>query len=72
MLYSFTGPPDNGANPGFGVLFDEAGNIYGSTQVGGADKVGVDVELSPSGSGYVESVLYSFAGSPDGANQSTG
>jgi uncharacterized repeat protein (TIGR03803 family) len=64
VLYSFTGQPD-GENPFAGVIRDTAGNLYGTTYVGGASGYGVVFKLEPSGK---ERVLHSFAGPPtDGA-----
>jgi uncharacterized repeat protein (TIGR03803 family) len=58
---------DDGDGPGFGdLLFDQAGNIYGTTISGGVHHGGVVYELRPSGSGWTESVLYSFAGGSGG------
>jgi uncharacterized repeat protein (TIGR03803 family) len=34
VLYNFTGPPD-GAHPAASLIFDEAGNVYSTTQSGG-------------------------------------
>jgi len=64
VLYSFTGANDGGA-PAAGLIFDGAGNLYGTASVGGLYNKGVVFELSPSGSGWDENVLYSFQG-PDG------
>ncbi len=65
VLYTFTGP--GGASPQAGLIMDRAGNLYGTTTVGGAGGYGTVFELSPNGSGgYTESVLHSFAGG-DGA-----
>ena len=61
MLYAFKGSPD-GANPEYGDLVFEAGNIYGTTAYGGTSSVGTVYELMPSGSGYTESVIYNFSG----------
>lgn len=47
----------DGARPAAGVVEDAAGNLYGTTQQGGADLNGVVFELSPSGA---QTVLYSF------------
>jgi uncharacterized repeat protein (TIGR03803 family) len=72
VLYSFTGGVD-GANPYFAdVIFDAAGNLYGTTVGGGSHNLGTVFELSPSGSGWSESVLYSFGGGSDGANPYSG
>jgi uncharacterized repeat protein (TIGR03803 family) len=58
ILHSFTG--SDGANPIGGVVFDSAGNLYGTTEEGGDYGYGTVFELSPSSSGWSESVLYSF------------
>jgi uncharacterized repeat protein (TIGR03803 family) len=67
VLYRFTGEGDGGS-PLSNVVFDSAGNIYGSTQIGGASNLGAVYKLTPSGGGnYTESVIYNFAGGSDGA-----
>ncbi|MFZ0706264.1 MAG: choice-of-anchor tandem repeat GloVer-containing protein [Candidatus Korobacteraceae bacterium] len=58
VLYNFTGGSDGGS-PDAGVIFDKAGNLYGTTIVGGTGH-GTVYELMPSGSGWSESVLYAF------------
>jgi uncharacterized repeat protein (TIGR03803 family) len=58
----------DGESPSAGVIFDNSGNLYGTTQSGGANNDGIVFELSPSGSSWTESVLYSFTGSRDGKN----
>jgi uncharacterized repeat protein (TIGR03803 family) len=57
----------DGANPEAGLVADASGNLYGTTVYGGASGYGVVYELVAS-TGYTYTVLYSFAGSPDGAN----
>jgi uncharacterized repeat protein (TIGR03803 family) len=59
----------NGANPVSGLVFDKAGNLYGTTLAGGKGK-GVVFELSPnSNGGWTESVIYEFGSvTNDGAN----
>jgi uncharacterized repeat protein (TIGR03803 family) len=72
VLYSFTGGLD-GAYPEFSnVIFDDNGNLYGTTGYGGTNEDGVVFELSPVGGGWTETVLYNFAGGTDGANPMNG
>jgi len=70
VLYRFTGGLD-GAYPG-DLIFDEAGNIYGITALGGSYNGGVAYELTPSGSGYTETVIYNFGGVGDGFEPQSG
>jgi uncharacterized repeat protein (TIGR03803 family) len=77
VLYRFTGGSD-GAMPVAGLVFDQAGNLYGTTGEGGTfdglcstDQLdygcGVVFELSPQAGGtWSESVLYAFTGLGDG------
>jgi uncharacterized repeat protein (TIGR03803 family) len=67
VIYSFTGGTD-GTNPVAGVSTDTDGNLYGTTSFGGAFGAGAVYELSPSGPGWSEKVLYSFQGGSDGQN----
>lgn len=71
VLYSFTGGADGGT-PYAGLVMDSAGNLYGTTNAGGAHGQGTVFELSNSGGTWTETVLYSFAGSPDGAAPEAG
>jgi uncharacterized repeat protein (TIGR03803 family) len=70
VLYSFTGP--DGAYPIGALVRDAAGNLYGTTEVGGnlsdcsssnGPGCGVVFKIDPSGK---ETVLYSFTGGADG------
>jgi uncharacterized repeat protein (TIGR03803 family) len=65
VLHTFSGP--DGANPFAGVVRDAAGNLYGTTVNGGQYGFGTVFELSPSGSTWTPSVLWSFTGGSDGA-----
>ena len=72
VLHSFTGGGD-GEYPTAGLTMDRAGNFYGTTMNGGASNLGVAFRLSPVGSGWVLTPLYSFQGPPnDGENPSSG
>jgi uncharacterized repeat protein (TIGR03803 family) len=65
VLHSFTGTPD-GAYPSAGLVSDNSGNLYGTTENGGAFGYGTLFKIEAGG---VETVLHSFAGGPtDGAN----
>ncbi len=59
VLWNFTGQSDGGS-PYAGVIFDQAGNLYGTTSSGGANGLGAVYELSPTQSGWSETTLYSF------------
>lgn len=64
VIYSFPGGA-NGAGPAGALLFDSAGNIYGTTGAGGTNfcrvgGCGTVYELTPSNGGWSESVLYAF------------
>lgn len=62
VLYEFTGEKDGNAPEG-GLLRDSAGNLYGTTVVGGKFGLGTVFKLDTSGN---ESVLHDFAGGTDG------
>lgn len=50
----------DGAAPAGALAFDAQGRIFGTTTAGGFNNQGTVFELTPSGSGYAESVVYSF------------
>lgn len=68
VLHSFTG--QDGEMPEAGLIFDAAGNLYGTTTYGGASYncigypgCGAIFKMSPNSDGtWTESVLYSFKG----------
>jgi uncharacterized repeat protein (TIGR03803 family) len=64
-IYMFTGAPD-GSRPYSGLTIDNSGNLYGTTQSGGANGIGCVYMVSPMSNGWSETVLHSFSGS-DGA-----
>jgi len=59
VLHNFAGKPWDGENPYAGVIRDKAGNLYGTTELGGPSGYGTVWELDTSGT---LSVLQSFAG----------
>jgi len=60
VIYSFTGGSD-GSYPNGNLIFDAAGNIYGTANQGGDYGVGTVFELSPGSVGtWIETTLYSF------------
>jgi uncharacterized repeat protein (TIGR03803 family) len=73
VLYSFTGGKD-GFTPRADLIFDGAGNLYGTTAYGGSFGgncgsigCGVVFKLTPNSDGtWTESVLCTFTGSGDG------
>ncbi|MFI5114680.1 MAG: choice-of-anchor tandem repeat GloVer-containing protein [Terriglobales bacterium] len=71
VLYDFKGMPD-AANPYGGLIFDELGNLYGTTYFGGATGMGAVFQLIPGPNGtWQENVLYSFQGGTDGSFPTT-
>jgi uncharacterized repeat protein (TIGR03803 family) len=76
VLYKFKGPSfDDGEGPSGQLAMDSSGDIFGTTNLGGANvcSCGTIFELTSSGSGYIESVVHSFAGGgSDGANPENG
>jgi uncharacterized repeat protein (TIGR03803 family) len=70
-LYQFAGGSD-GVFPDGGVTFDRSGNLYGTTCCGGSRGFGAVFKLTSSGSGWTESLIYSFQGLTDGKEPVTG
>jgi uncharacterized repeat protein (TIGR03803 family) len=70
VLYSFTGTGGDGANPYAGLVRDGEGNLYGTTEWGGAfSDWGTVFELDENGK---ETVLHSFDKKKGGANPYAG
>jgi hypothetical protein len=73
VLYTLNGTTD-GKNPGNGLVSDRGGNLYGVASLGGTypcpDNLGCGTifRLSPHGTGWIFSVVYSFTGVSDGWN----
>jgi|HubBroStandDraft_6_1064221.scaffolds.fasta_scaffold213792_1 uncharacterized repeat protein (TIGR03803 family) len=68
VLYNFTGSAD-GESPYGSLARDTAGNLYGTTEAGGASGAGTVFKVDKSGT---HTVLYSFTGGSDGANPYVG
>jgi uncharacterized repeat protein (TIGR03803 family) len=64
VLHTFTGGFDGGS-PSTGLAQDAAGNLYGTTTLGGASGKGVVFKLDTTGKLIV---LHAFTGSADGGN----
>lgn len=65
VLYTF-GSVGDGAVPVAGVIFDGAGNLYGTTSGGGTNGQGTVFQLVRSASGWSEHILYNFQAQNDG------
>lgn len=55
-----------GFSPAYGLAMDNAGNLYGITSWGGENGTGVVYEISPSGNGWTNQVIYNFAANDGG------
>jgi len=71
VLYSFAGGTD-GRGGYAGLVIDASGNLYGTSQFGGANGLGMVFELVNSGGTYTEKVLHSFTGGSDGQEPNAG
>jgi uncharacterized repeat protein (TIGR03803 family) len=60
VLYTFGQNSNDGSNPHGNLFFDGRGNLYGTTQFGGAFGDGTVFEVAPNGATSQEAVLYSF------------
>ncbi|MBV8343520.1 MAG: hypothetical protein JO190_00830 [Candidatus Eremiobacteraeota bacterium] len=67
-LYSFLGFSD-GQDPLGALIEDSSGALYGTTYNGGVNNAtGTVFKLTPSGSGYTKTTIYTFQGGSDGSN----
>ena len=60
-IHEFFGGMDGSMSIG-GLIRDPSGNLYGGTASGGTNDAGTVYELTPSGAGWTENVIYSFTG----------
>jgi uncharacterized repeat protein (TIGR03803 family) len=71
-LYNFAAGSDPKL-PYAGLIFDKAGNLYGTTEFGGAYNQGTVFEVTPNSDGaWTETVLYNFTGNADGGQPYAG
>jgi uncharacterized repeat protein (TIGR03803 family) len=68
VLYNFSGGAD-GAQPFSALVRDTAGNLYGTTTMGGSANAGVVFRVDPAGT---ETVLHNFVGGTDGTTPTGG
>lgn len=64
VIHDFAGAPSDGGYPLVGVTFDDAGDIFGVTYVGGAYSLGTLFKIAPDGT---ETIVRSFGKGNDGA-----
>ena len=71
VLYSFGATSNDGTQPYAGVTFDRAGNIYGTTALGG-EGYGTVFELTPSKNEWTEQTIHTFGNVSDGGTPYAG
>ncbi len=73
VLFSFDGTDGGFPRNGTGLIFDGAGNLYGTTSTNGAFSGGTVFELTPQADGsWVETTLHDFGQGADGAGANGG
>jgi uncharacterized repeat protein (TIGR03803 family) len=69
VLHSFTGSQNDGRTPTASLIFDNKGDLFGTTEDGGTYDSGTVFELTPGSNGaWTETVVYDFTGNVDGGN----
>ncbi len=78
VIHQFYPGAGEGDEPAGDIVFDSAGNLYGTTELGGDDSFcgglgcGTVYQLTPSNGGWIETVLYEFHDANDGEYPSGG
>lgn len=63
ILHSFRGYPSDGGQPEYvDLIFDHAGNLYGTTCGGGGVNYGTVFEVTPSNGSWTEAPIHTFGG----------
>ena len=69
----YLGSGSDGSRPLSGLIFDGAGNLYGTTSAGGGHGGGTVFEMVPKqGGGFTESVIHNFGSGTDGISPGYG
>jgi len=70
IIHKFQNNGIDGVQPLFGMIFDPAGNLYGTTMYGGdpVQEAGAVFELTPSGGTWTENILYDFFSAENGSS----
>ncbi len=73
IVHNFNNKTFDGCYPSAGLVFDAAGNLYSTTQAGGAFNNGTVFELLPQVNGsWSKTLLHSFGSGSDGAAPNAG
>jgi uncharacterized repeat protein (TIGR03803 family) len=73
VLYNFGSQEGDGSLPYAGLIWDAAGNLYGTTENGGTYSAGTVYEMKHSADGWKEHTIYEFKGGKnDGAGPRVG
>jgi len=73
VLHNFGERSADGSDPEVSLIFDAAGNLYGTTASGGTYGYGTVFELTPTtGGGWTETVLHNFGNGKDGSTPYAG
>jgi uncharacterized repeat protein (TIGR03803 family) len=64
-IHDFDINGEGGYGPDGGLVFDATGNLYGTTEWGGANGLGTVFELIPGSTGWTYTVLYTFCSKPN-------
>ena len=67
VIHAFTGGNDGAVGSLGSLLIDQAGNLYGVSELGGAFSAGTAFRLSPVQGGWKMTTLYAFKGQPHAA-----